>query len=373
MRVAIIGAGIAGIAHAWMAAEGGHSVTLFERSARASGGSIRNFGMVWPIGQPAGVPRKTALRSRQRWLELTRAAGIWVNECGSIHLAHHEDEWRVLQEFAAFAADQGIECGLLDAQAVTRLTPAANPQHLIGGLHSPTELCVNPPKTIRAVPRWLESTFDVQFAFSTAITRVAEGRVFASDGRQWDFDRIIVCGGADFVSLFPEAFAESGLRRCKLQMLKTRPQPDGWRIGPHLASGLTLRHYANFEVCPSLRDVKERIARDAPELDQFGIHVMASQNDEGGVILGDSHEYDAEIEPFDQAIIDELMLRELRKILALPDWTIVERWHGYYAKGSDQPVFALEPLPEVHIRTGLGGAGMTMAFGLAEADWENWQ
>ncbi|MBP3958022.1 hypothetical protein J8F10_22430 [Gemmata sp. G18] len=62
-------------------------------------------------------------------------------------------------------------------------------------------------------------------------------------------DRVFVCSGADFETLFPDVFAASGIRRCKLQMMKTRPQPNGWRIGTHLAGGLTLCHYRAFEMC----------------------------------------------------------------------------------------------------------------------------
>jgi FAD dependent oxidoreductase TIGR03364 len=370
--VGVIGAGIVGLSHALAAARRGHRVTVFERGRSAAGASIRNFGMVWPIGQPAGERHATALESRAIWLDLAGEAGLWVDPCGSIHLAHREDEWAVLEEFARVASGLGYACELLGRSEVLARTAAANPDGLLGGLFSPTELAVNPQAAIGTLPGWLSRRFGVRFEFGTMITGLDGGWARASDGRSWDVHRAVVCGGADFETLFPEVFRASGLRRCKLQMLATSPQPDGWRLGPHVASGLTLRHYANFEACASLPALRRRIAAETPELDRFGIHVMASQDDAGAVILGDSHEYDEAISPFDDAEIDALILRELRRVIRLPDWSIARRWHGVYAKSDERPVFEAEPLPGVHIRTGTGGAGMTMAFGLAERCWEAW-
>lgn len=372
MHVGIVGGGIVGLAHAWSAAKRGHRVTVFERGARAMGASIRNFGMIWPIGQPAGELHAMALRSRQAWLELSRDADLWANACGSIHLAHRADEWEVLREFSQRAPSLGYDSGLLTREQVLQRSPAANPEGLLGGLFSLTELCINPRAAIHLLSEWLAHRHSVQFEFGTTITHVDQGRVTSADGRNWELQRAVVCGGADFETLFPDLLRASGLKRCKLQMLKSARQPDGWKLGPHLASGLTLRHYANFAVCESLAALKQRIAAEAPELDRFGIHVMASQNDGGELILGDSHEYDAAIDPFNKALIDDLMLRELHKIIRLPDWTITEHWHGIYAKHPTQAFYSAEPLPGVHICTGLGGAGMTMSFGLAEHLWERW-
>lgn len=152
--------------------------------------------------------------------------------------------------------------------------------------------------------------------------------------------------------------------RCKLQMMRT--SPVGWRLGPMLAAGLTLRHYQAFAACPSLPALRERLDREHPAYGRYGIHVMASQNGAGELVLGDSHEYDAAAEPFDKAEIDRLILDYLHTFLAAPDLSIAARWHGVYVKHPTEAYRVLRPAPRVTAVVAAGGAGMTLSFGLAE-------
>lgn len=372
-RVAIVGAGIVGLAHAWSAAQRGRLVTVFERTGVASGASIRNFGMVWPIGQPE-ASRSVALCSRERWLTLTREAGIWANPYGSLHLAHRPDEWEVLQEFYALQQNTvyGPHLKLLDRDATMQRSPAANPNGLLGSLFSDLEICVNPTETIRAMPAWLNQRWGVRFCFNNTITACSSGKLRTSSGHEQSFDQIIICSGHDFETLYPETFSQMGMKKCKLQMMRTVAQPSDWKLGAHIASGLTLRHYQSFRSCQSLAGLIQRVASETPELDELGIHVMASQDNHGRIVLGDSHEYGDNVEPFDTERIDSLILRELNKILRLPTWSIDSHWHGIYAKSMDSIAVVRSPEPNVEICTGLGGAGMTLSFGVAEENWRLW-
>lgn len=367
--VAIIGGGIVGIAHARAAARRGHKVVLFERDTRAVGASVRNFGMIWPIGQPAGQLHQQALHSRAIWLELANQAGIWVNACGSLHLAHADDEWAVLAEFAARAKDLGYECSLLSPSQTRERCPAGRVENLRGALWSPTECCVDPRQALAKLPGWLRDVHGVDLQFGTTITAVDLPSVRTSTGQSWHVDRVIVAGGIDFQTLFPQEFAAAGLQKCKLQMMRTVPQPNQWHLGPHVAGGLTLGHYAAFRVCSALPALVQRQQAEFAEHGKYGIHVMASQNELGEVVIGDSHEYGDAIEPFDKAVIDELILGYLRRLIDLPDWSIAGRWHGLYPKHPTLPVVRIEPAPGVTITPSPGGAGMTLAFGLAESYW----
>lgn len=367
--IGIIGAGIVGLSHAWSAAKKGHSVTVFESTSKAYGASIRNFGMVWPIGLPHGKLYQIAMESRDYWLELQKKAGIWINPCGSMHLAHEDDEWEVLQEFANIAPNLGYNCNLININQILKKCPSINTTKLKGALWSPTELCLDSPNAISTIPLWLEQTYGVKFFFDSSITKVQHPNLFFSNGEVKAFDQIFICTGHDFQTLFPSVFQASGIKKCKLQMIKIGPQPINWSLGPHLAGGLTIRHYKNFQACKSQVKVKDRYAQYSPDFDKYGIHVMASQNQSGDLITGDSHDYDQPNDPFANEQIDSLILHELNKMIILPSNQVKNRWLGIYAKHQDLIQFISSPENGVTIVNSTSGLGMTLSFGLAEAFW----
>ncbi len=364
--VAIVGAGIIGLAQAYHLARRGLSVVVFERHARAEGASIRNFGMLWPIGQPAGEFRDLALRSLEHWREILQRTGIWHDPVGSLHLAYHDDEAQVLEEFVRDPRHTDDELELLDAETIGRRTRAVRRDGLKRALYSPSEVCVDPREVVAELPQWLATTFGVGFAFGTSVTDYDSPRIHAG-GRDWRAGRLVVCSGHETRLLYPEVFESEPVVPCKLQMLRSAPCANGWRLGPMLAGGLTLRHYSSFADCPSVADLKRRVARENPEYDAFGIHVMASQNGRGELVLGDSHEYGETIEPFDKDEVDGLILNYLQTFLDVPEpLRIASRWHGIYIKHRERPFAVRTAEDGAVIVLGLGGAGMTLSFGLTE-------
>ncbi len=74
--LAVVGAGIVGLAHALAAARRGLSVVVIDRDAQANGASIRNFGLVVVSGQEPGISRARAEKSRAIWLDLADEVNV---------------------------------------------------------------------------------------------------------------------------------------------------------------------------------------------------------------------------------------------------------------------------------------------------------
>jgi FAD dependent oxidoreductase TIGR03364 len=363
--VAIVGAGIVGLAHAYLAARSGRTVAVFERNPAALGASIRNFGMIWPIGQPAGPLHQLALRSREIWIEILTEANLPYFAAGSLHAVYREDEAAVGMEFNEKAPSLGYDCSWLNPVEALARSKALNPDGLHGALWSPTELTVDPRMMIGKLPQFLAERYDVEFHFNSPVQRVEFPSLFTKDLR-CEANAIIVAGGDDFQTLFAECFRDSALTRCKLQMMRTVPQPDGWLLGPSLAFGLTFKHYPTFQVCGTLQALRDRIARETPELEEFGIHVLVSQTSLGELTIGDSHEYGLAVNIFDKPALNRLILDYAKAHLNVPTLQIAEQWHGVYAKHPEHPWLSIAPTEGVRVVTVTSGIGMTMSFGIAE-------
>lgn len=361
----VVGAGIVGMAITRALHAKGWKVTVIERHPKAQGASVRNFGMVWPVGQPQGAAFNRAMRSREIWLEMSEKAEFFAEKTGSLHLAYTDLEMQVVEEYVA--AMQGLKSAEVLNPEQTRLkSPAAKPDGLKGALWTAEELIVDPREAIYKTGKYLESLPGIAFEWNRAVSRI-EGNTVYSGQKSWSADRIFVCSGADFETLYPELFSATPITKCKLQMMRLVQQPENWRIGPPLCAGLSFIHYKGFQVASSLEKLKEVYQDQYPELIEWGIHVMVSQNGLGELTIGDSHEYGLDLSPFDRTNVNDLILDFLKGFAQFKDWRIGSAWHGIYPKmtnGATEFIYQVDKV--VTIVNGLGGNGMTLSFGLGE-------
>src|ERR1700761_3109895 len=112
--VAVVGAGIVGLAHALAAAKTGKRVVVIDRDPRANGASIRNFGFITVTGQERGESWGLARRARDVWAEIAPQAGIDVTQKGLYLTARSAEAVAVIEAF--LATEMGEGCCKLSAQ-----------------------------------------------------------------------------------------------------------------------------------------------------------------------------------------------------------------------------------------------------------------
>lgn len=359
----VIGAGIVGMAMAKSLAEKGYTVTVFERNEKAIGASIRNFGMIWPVGQPTGFLYERALRSKAAWKQVCGEAKLWYSEKGSVHAAYNDLEWQVINEvYEAHKSTRPVS--ILNSEETLQKSAVINPHNLKGALFSEDEMTVESRVAIEKLPAYLTEKYNIQFHFNTAATAINYPNIIAAK-KQYSADEIFICSGADFETLYPEVFAANNFTKCKLQMMRFVTESPV-NIGPSLCGGLSLIHYKSFEAAASLPQLKSFYQQTFPEYLQWGIHVMVSQNGEGELTIGDSHEYELAPDPFDKQFINQLILDYLKQFTTF-NMRMQQSWNGIYPKLlTGKTDFIHSPTQGVTIVNGLGGAGMTLSFGLAE-------
>lgn len=362
----VVGAGIVGLATARALAIKGYLVTVIERSQFSLGASVRNFGMIWPIGQPEGNLYQRALRSKEVWMSYLLDAGIPFSNCGSLHLAYTKEEMSVIEELGDTFTKQDRPVSVISSRKVINDYHGVNDTGLIGALKSTDEIIIDPREGIEKLPPYLSEKYGIRFIWGVAVTEVDKNYVLAG-GIQYMADLIFVCSGADFETLFPEMYKKLPITKTKLQMMRFQHTDPQFRIGAAICGGLSLLHYKSFETSASLALLRKKIETEMPEYMKNGIHVMVSQNNVGELTVGDSHEYGLDFDPFDRTAINEMIVSYLKKMMHIDAWKMTQSWNGIYPKLTNgESALFLNPMEGVYILNGIGGNGMTLSFGFAE-------
>jgi D-hydroxyproline dehydrogenase subunit beta len=363
--LAIVGAGIVGLAHAFYAARAGLSAVVFDRSPQAIGASVRNFGMLAVIAQAAGKQLDDALRALAVWQEIAPQASVEIRRAGCVFVARETEEMDTLEEFASSAKKSGHKATLLTPNDMADYAPANMASNILGGLYSPDAWKVDQREACSKIMDWLRREYSVEFHFSTQVLGVSGPFVGTSIGT-FKAGHTMICGGDEFSSLFPETFRATGITRCQLQMLRTHPQPSEWQLKPFILGGLSIPRYSAFSSCASLLNLIQQQQKHYKAHLEHGIHVIACQETDGSITIGDSHCYGNSLGTKRSADIDQLILDDLAGMISLPDSRIAERWLGHYAYFPDTDVVKLSPTEGVTAVTVANGQGMTHAFAIAQ-------
>lgn len=149
-------------------------------------------------------------------------------------------------------------------------------------------------------------------------------------------------------------------------MMKVMPADPGYRLQGSVMSDLSLIRYLGYSELPEAAALRARLQVEQPEHLAQGIHLIAVQGADGGLIVGDSHHYEWSPSPFAEASVDDLMLAEMHATLRLPGATVTERWMGTYASLPDKLMIRDTPGDGIRLVIVTSGTGASTAFAIAE-------
>ena len=132
-------------------------------------------------------------------------------------------------------------------------------------------------------------------------------------------------------------------------------------------SDLGLTRYRGYADLPEAAPLKQQLQAEQGAHLANGVHLIAVQNADGTLVVGDSHHYDDLPHPFAPAEAEALILDEFERDTGLKPPPVLERWTGTYAVSDERPYFTDAPSPEVRLVMVTCGAGASTAFAIGEA------
>ncbi len=375
MEIIVIGAGIVGTFHAYFAALSGCKVTLIERNSIPNDSTVQNFGMVatGTIASP-GEWDEYAKSTNQiyRGLDEKFDFDITLRKSGSLYLVNTQWENKILQEFAELRPERAT---YMTVEEILGKYNYVNEDYLTGGIMLKDDMSIDPRRFIHILLKEFSSKRLFRYIPNKTIVSIFSEsfgiKVVDADGNQYTAQKVIICSGVEYKLIYPEFYKKSGLRLCKLHMMKTVTQTK--RLKHNILSGLSITRYPAFHICPSYNTFKKQIADSIYQ--RYGIHLLFKQADDGGVIIGDSHEYfeidgSETIDYHQHQEINNAILKYAREMIDI-DFTTERSWLGYYMSHPEKQVLSEQVDENVFVAVGIAGKGMSTGPGFAKNNVEN--
>lgn len=219
--VAVVGAGVAGLAVALRAAQRGLRVVVLERDAPGAGASHVAAGMLAPVTEAeAGRPAllESMLQGAARWPAFARELGVPIHETGTLVVARDGAEAAALEREAALRDELGLAAARLLPSAARRLEPALAPR-VRAALHVPGDHSVDPVTLVAALVAAAREA-GARLRTGAEVEALEEGAVRLRGGEVVRAARTVLAAGAWGATL-----ADVPLRPVKGQIVRLRGAP----------------------------------------------------------------------------------------------------------------------------------------------------
>lgn len=201
-KVAVIGAGVTGLAIARALAQQGVQVTLFDRQHIGAGTSSTTFAWVNSNGkQPASYHRLNALAMEEHArLQLTQRNGLrWLEPCGTWEWAGADEAEQQLQQRAAALQAAGYAARQVTLADLQQEIPELHASAVSGSIwHFPTESVLHPALYLARLWSDAQAHGAVlhQHQAIQQFSENAEGVTLQLEqGDQWQGDRLVLATG----------------------------------------------------------------------------------------------------------------------------------------------------------------------------------
>jgi len=369
-RVVVLGGGVFGTMHAYLALQAGFEVVQVERDVEALSASVRNFGLIWVSGRASGAELDLALRARLLWQEIGATANIGFRGNGSLTIARTDAEFGVLQEAASMEDSDARGFEILHKREVQQLEPILNGS-FVGALRCSLDAVLEPQMLFKGLREQLLKNKNYQWInnFEAVGFRQSESgnHMVNAGGVEISGDYIVLCPGSAHEGFLREFTHDAPLRRVFLQMGATVPIEE--KLGHSLADSDSLRYY------PAFKNLSlDQLPTQSEIAVAHKMQLLLAPRFDGSFTIGDTHLY---VEPFSHEIVEEPYQHLLKVISSIfgRDFTIGKRWSGVYSQLSNDSsiYYRNEIAPGAVIVTGGGGRGNTLSPAIAEETISSWQ